>query len=275
MLRNSRLLVLALAAACGGGEQGRPALLRGQDTASAVVAPPTREAAPGSPEEATTPPPAGDAPARDRIVAVFMGTSLTAGLGLLRDGDRYTARLQALADSADLPVEIVNAGVSGETSAGGLRRLDWVLRRPTDVLVIELGANDGLRGLDPAEMEDNLRAIIRRARERWPGVRIVLAGMEAPPNLGPRYTERFRSVFPRVARDLDATLVPFLLDGVAGVPELNQSDRIHPNAEGHRRIAREILWPVLEPVLRAAVKKARDAGELPEGGHDASDPVDR
>jgi acyl-CoA thioesterase-1 len=143
----------------------------------------------------------------------------------------------------------VNAGVSGETSAGGLRRLDWALRQPFDVLFLELGANDGLRGQDPAALETNLREIVAKARARYADARIVVAGMEAPPNLGSVYTSAFREVFSRVAEDTDAALVPFLLDGVAGVPTLNQSDRIHPTAEGHRIVARNV-WPVLEAVLR-------------------------
>lgn len=199
---------------------------------------------------------------RRPVVAVFMGTSLTAGLGLLRDEDRFTDQIQELADSAGLPVEVVNAGVSGDTSAGGLARLDWVLRDSLDVLVVELGANDGLRGLDPDALESNLREIVSRTRERYPGVKIVLAGMEAPPNLGVRYTERFRSVYTRVAGDMGLTLVPFLLEGVAGVTELNQSDRMHPNREGHRRIARDVVWPVLKPVLED-VLASRNAGRRP------------
>jgi acyl-CoA thioesterase-1 len=183
-------------------------------------------------------------------VVVFLGTSLTAGLGLDGSEEGYVARVDALADSAGLPIRAVNAGVSGETSAGGLRRLDWVLRRPLDVLVVELGANDGLRGQDPAALEDNLRAIIRRTRTRYPGTPVLIAGMEAPPNLGPAYTEAFRAVFPRVARDTGAGLVPFLLEGVAGVPELNQPDGIHPTPRGHARMA-EILWPHLEPLVRS------------------------
>lgn len=149
----------------------------------------------------------------------------------------------------------MNAGVSGETSAGGLRRLDWVLRQPMDVLVVELGANDGLRGQDPFAMRSNLTAIIRQTRTRYPNARIVLAGMEAPPNLGPMYTAAFRAVFAEVAEQEQTDFIPFLLDGVAGIPELNQSDRIHPTPEGHRLIART-AWPVLERVLR----------ELPEEG---------
>jgi acyl-CoA thioesterase-1 len=184
----------------------------------------------------------------DRPVVVFLGTSLTAGLGLASDEDTYVARVAELAASAGTPIRAVNAGVSGETSAGGLRRLDWVLRAPLDVLVLELGANDGLRGQDPFALEDNLTEIVRRTRTRYPGVRVVLAGMEAPPNLGPLYTSAFRSIFSAVAEQEGAALVPFLLEGVAGVPALNQSDLIHPTAEGHVVLA-ENVWEVLGPVL--------------------------
>ena len=189
-------------------------------------------------------------PSDGRPVVVFLGTSLTAGLGLEQETETYVSVLAEIADSAGLPIRAVNAGVSGETSAGGLRRLDWVLREPLDVLFVELGANDGLRGQDPGALADNLTRIVRTTRTRYPEARVIIAGMEAPPNLGERYTGAFRAVFPEVARDSDAALVPFLLDGVAGVPELNQSDRIHPTAEGHRAIARTV-WPVLAEVLRS------------------------
>lgn len=187
-------------------------------------------------------------PSSELPVVVFLGTSLTAGLGLEEEAERYPSVLAAMADSAGVPFRLVNAGVSGETSAGGLRRLDWVLREPIDVLFVELGANDGLRGQSPDALRQNLTEIIRGARARYPDVRIVLAAMEAPPNLGATYTAAFRAVFPEVATTEDVVLVPFLLDGVAGVPELNQSDRIHPTAEGHRLTALN-AWPVLEPVL--------------------------
>ncbi|MDH3271611.1 MAG: arylesterase [Gemmatimonadota bacterium] len=180
---------------------------------------------------------------------VFLGTSLTAGFGLSDPDQGYVARLDEIADSAGLPIEVVNAGVSGETSAGGLRRLDWVLREPLDVLVLELGANDGLRGQDPMALQANLTEIIERTRTRHPGTHIVLAGMEAPPNMGERYTEAFRAVFVHVATTHDVVLVPFLLEGVAGVPELNQADRIHPTPQGHERVARTV-WPYLEPLVR-------------------------
>lgn len=187
-------------------------------------------------------------PSDDRPVVVFLGTSLTAGLGLERESDTYVSVLAQMADSAGKPFRAVNAGVSGDTSAGGLRRVDWILRTPVDVMVVELGANDGLRGQDPEALAANLTEIIRRTREAYPEVHVVVAGMEAPPNMGDPYTAAFRAVFPEVARAQDAALVPFLLDGVAGVPELNQDDRIHPTPEGHRRVALNV-WPVLEGVL--------------------------
>lgn len=198
-------------------------------------------------------------PADDpRPRVVFLGTSLTAGLGLPSEEDTYVTRVAELADSAGVPIRAVNAGVSGETSAGGLRRLNWVLEESLDVLVVELGANDGLRGQDPDALEENLTTIVRRTRSRRPDARIVLAGMEAPPNMGERYTTAFRNVFRRVADREGVSLLPFLLEGVAGVPELNQADGIHPTAQGHQRMART-LWPYLEPVVRRAA-----AG--PDGG---------
>lgn len=190
-------------------------------------------------------------PSDDRPVVVFLGTSLTAGMGVDRDAEAYPSILAQIADSAGVGFHLVNAGVSGETSAGGLRRLDWALRDSLDVLVIELGANDGLRGQAPDAMASNLTEIIVRAQSRYPDVRILLASMEAPPNLGAAYTETFRAVFPAVAGAHDrVTLLPFILDGVAGVPELNQADRIHPNPTGHTRTARNV-WPYLREALEA------------------------
>lgn len=208
-----------------------------------------------APSRETEPRP-GDGPAEasapavpdDRPVVVFLGTSLTAGLGLPSDEDTYVARVAELADSAGIPIRVVNAGVSGETSAGGLRRLDWVLRAPLDVLFVELGANDGLRGQDPFALQNNLTEIVRRTRTRYPEAEIVLAGMEAPPNLGPLYTAAFHQVYPSVAESEKTLLVPFILDSVAGVPSLNQSDGIHPTPDGHRIMARHV-WSVLGPLL--------------------------
>jgi acyl-CoA thioesterase I len=196
------------------------------------------------------------APARARTV-LFVGTSLTAGYGVGEDV-AYPAVLQAKIDSAGLPFRVVNAGISGETSAGGLRRIDWSLQQPVDVLVLELGANDGLRGLDPDAMRANLEEILTRTRQRYPDAGIVLVGMEAPPNLGTGYTTRFRRVFTDLARRYDAALVPFLLDGVAGMPELNIADGIHPNPQGHRVLARTV-WQALGPMLeeRARVPAGR------------------
>jgi acyl-CoA thioesterase-1 len=189
---------------------------------------------------------------------VFVGTSLTAGLGLSTPDEAYPARLQALADSAALPARMVNLGVSGETSAGGLRRIGWLVSDTVDVLVLELGANDGLRGQDTETLERNLEAIIDTTRAHWPEAEIVLVGMQAPPNLGVRYTTAFHEVFPRVAQEHGAALVPFLLEGVGGERALNQDDGIHPTAGGHEILARNV-WPVLEPVLRRAATR-REAG---------------
>jgi acyl-CoA thioesterase-1 len=159
--------------------------------------------------------------------------------------------LQDMADSADVSVRIVNAGLSGETSAGALRRAEWVLREEAAVVVIETGANDGLRGLDPEATADNLRALIRAVRRHAPAATVVVAQMEAPPNLGAEYTARFHSLFGDVASEMEVGLIPFLLDGVAGIPALNQSDGIHPNAAGARRVAQNV-WRALEPLLRAS-----------------------
>ena len=184
----------------------------------------------------------------DRPVVLFLGTSLTAGYGLPED-EAFPALIQNRLDSLDYDLRVQNAGVSGETSAGGLARLDWLLRQPVAVLVLELGANDGLRGLDIDAMRSNLQAIIDRTRDAYPDVRIIVAGMEAPPNLGPRFTGLFRETFVELAERNDAARIPFLLDGVAAVPELNQSDGIHPTAAGHRILA-DNVWAVLEPVVK-------------------------
>jgi len=188
---------------------------------------------------------AADSPVVPAVV--FLGTSLTAGLGLDED-EAYPALIQQKIDSAGLPYRVINAGVSGETSAGGLRRIDWLLRQPIAVLVIELGANDGLRGQDVDSMRANIQRIIDSTKAAQPDARIVIAGMEAPPNMGRAFTDRFRRVFPELARANGAALIPFLLEGVAAVPELNQTDGIHPTAEGQRIVA-ENVWRILAPLL--------------------------
>ena len=213
----------------------------------------TEETGPGSDTAADREAPAASAASADpegnAATVLFVGTSLTAGYGVGAE-QAYPGVLQRMIDSAGLPYRVVNAGISGETSAGGLRRIDWSLQQPTDVLVVELGANDALRGLDPAAMRSNLDGILTRARELHPDIGIVIIGMEAPPNLGADYGSRFRAVFTDLARQYDAALVPFLLDGVAADPALNLEDGIHPNAAGHRRLARTV-WEVLGPVLAA------------------------
>ncbi len=186
---------------------------------------------------------------------VFLGTSLTAGLGL-DPSQAFPALIQQRLDGLRLRYRAVNAGESGETSAGALRRLDWVLRDAPAILVVETGANDGLRGLDVDTTRANLEAIVRRARAAVPGIRIVLAGMEAPPNLGARYTARFRAVFREVAARERLVLIPFLLAGVGGVDSLNQADGIHPNAVGERIVAANV-WRALEPLVRDRLQGRR------------------
>ena len=181
-------------------------------------------------------------------VILFLGTSLTAGYGV-GAAHAYPALIQKKLDSAGYNLRVVNAGISGETSAGGLRRIDWSLQQPVAILVLELGANDGLRGLSVAALRNNLEKIIQRTRDRYPEAHIVIAGMEAPPNLGARYTREFRNAFRTLADKYDAALIPFLLAGVAAVPNLNQDDGIHPNEAGQKRVA-ETVWKVLEPVIQ-------------------------
>lgn len=179
---------------------------------------------------------------------VLLGDSLTAGYGLAAD-DAYPSVLQRRIREAGLGAHVVNAGVSGDTSAGGLRRLEWALDGPVRVLVVALGGNDALRGLSVEDLERNLAAIIQGAQARK--VTVILAGMEAPPNLGRAYTSAFRQVYRDLAARYRVALVPFLLDGIAGVADLNQDDGIHPNAAGARRVA-DILWPSIERAVRAA-----------------------
>jgi acyl-CoA thioesterase-1 len=192
-------------------------------------------------------PPAASAGKPERKTVVVLGDSLAAGYGL-DPSEAFPALLQKKIDDLGWPFAVVNAGVSGDTTAGGLRRIDWLLRRRIDVLILELGGNDGLRGLLPEVTRSNLQAIIDRARKKHPQVQIIVAGMQMPPNMGAEYTNRFQRIFPELAKDNSAALIPFLLEGVGGKPELNLPDRIHPTAEGQRLVA-ENVWKVLEPVL--------------------------
>lgn len=188
-------------------------------------------------------------PARTIRTVLVIGDSITAGYGLDPD-EAYPARLQEKIDAAGLPWRVVNAGISGDTTAGGVRRIDWLLRQPVDVFVVALGGNDGLRGVSPDETARNLTTMLERVRAKSATTKLVVAGMQMPPSMGPEYTTRYRAVFPAVASAKDATLIPFLLEGVGGVAELNQGDRIHPNVAGQKRVA-DNVWAVLEPLLRS------------------------
>jgi len=187
---------------------------------------------------------ASPASAADHVIAA-LGDSLTAGLGVSPE-EAYPAVLEARLRREGFEYRVINAGVSGDTSAGGLRRIDWVLKLRPDVVIVALGANDGLRGQAPDVLRDNLTRIIERARAA--GARVLLAGMRVPPNYGDDYARAFAGVYPAVARATGVPLAPFLLDGVAGDARLNQPDGIHPTVEGQRVIA-ERLWPYLKPLL--------------------------
>ncbi len=188
-------------------------------------------------------------PTDDRTVmtVIFYGNSLTTGFGIGLD-KAYPRLIQEKIDQLDWPFRVINGGVGGETSAGGLSRIDWVLQNRMDVFVLELGGNDGLRGVDPRVTRRNLRAIIRRVRERYPVTKIILAGMQAPPNLGPVFTTAFKEIYPELAESENTLLIPFLLEGVGGIADLNLPDGIHPTAEGHAIMA-ETVWQILQPVL--------------------------
>ncbi len=219
------------AISCGGAD----APPRSDDRTGGAGAP----VAPIAPHAPDTPP----VPATPRIVA--LGDSLTAGLGLPRE-NAYPAVLQRKLREAGIELEVVNAGVSGDTSADGLRRATWALEGDVRLLILALGANDGLRGLPPNQMKKNLQSIIHRAQQR--AVPVLLVGMEAPPNFGEQYAGAFRQVFQELARENKITLVPFLLEGVAGVADLNQADGIHPTSAGAERIA-DHLWPTVKTMI--------------------------
>lgn len=227
------VLLVSLLAACGGGDAPRE------------PAPP-----PATPGAAAGGAPASEAARAEAPVMMFLGTSLTAGYGV-DPSMAYPALIQLMVDSGGYRYRVVNAGVSGETSAGALRRTAWLFRQtPPAIFILETGANDGLRGLEPDTLEANVLAILERASRLSPPPHLVLAGMEAPPNLGGSYADRFRAVYPSAASRTGATLIPFLLAGVAGVDSLNLPDGIHPTAAGHAVVARTV-WQVLKPLLEA------------------------
>jgi acyl-CoA thioesterase-1 len=200
----------------------------------------------GSSEEISVDENTGDS-AREKVL-VFFGNSLTAGMGL-DPRESFPALIQNKLDSLNMNYSVVNAGLSGETTSGGNSRVDWVLNQKPDVFVLELGANDGLRGIPLDETRRNLQSIIDKVRNKNPEVTIVLVGMQIPPNMGPEYTSEFRKIFPELAGENSLALIPFLLEGVAGNPELNQRDGIHPTAEGQKIVA-ENVWKVLKDVLQ-------------------------
>jgi acyl-CoA thioesterase-1 len=178
---------------------------------------------------------------------VFYGNSLTAGYGV-DPSEAFPALVQNIIDSLNMGYKVVNAGLSGETTAGGRSRIDWILRQPVNVFVLELGGNDGLRGIPITETAKNLQAIIDKVKAKYPDAKIILAGMQVPPNMGRKYATEFRDVFQQLAQKNNTTLIPFLLEGVGGIQDLNQSDGIHPNPDGHKIVA-ENVWKVIQPVL--------------------------
>ena len=196
-------------------------------------------------------------PARGKVTVLFFGTSLTAGYGL-DPAEAFPNLISQKAAAAGFPITAVNAGLSGETSAGALRRIGWTLQRRADIVVVETGGNDALRALDADSLEANLAGIVSRIRSAQPSAKILLAVMEAPPNLGSVYTARFRSAYAEVARRNGLTLVPFLLDGVAGERDLNQPDGVHPNVRGEGIVA-DNVWRVLRPVVEE-VYESRTGG---------------
>jgi len=243
------LSVIALASLAGACSSGEVSKDTAADTAASASSTDERvDAMSGAAGAAVD----SSAAARGTPTVLIVGTSMTAGLGLDPD-DAYPAVLQRMADSAGYAVRIVNAGLSGETSAGALRRLEWLLREPASLVMVETGANDGLRGLDVDSTRANLAAIVRGVKGAYPSAEVLLVQMEAPPNLGAEYTRRFHENYPEVASAEGATLVPFLLAGVAGVRTMNQGDGIHPTEEGARRVATNI-WPSLAPHLARLAK---------------------
>lgn len=186
-------------------------------------------------------------PASTQKTILFFGNSLTAGYGIEQD-DAFSGLTQARIDSLGLNYRVINGGLSGETTAGGLSRLDWFLEDEPAIFVLELGGNDGLRGILPSESKKNLLAIIDKVRTKYPDTKIILAGMQIPPNMGQEYTDEFKGIYPEVAAEKNVTLIPFLLEGVAGNPDLNLPDGIHPTEAGHK-IVFETIWTTLKDFL--------------------------
>lgn len=220
------VLVIVLLSGCGNNTE------KANDTAKQK-----REQVPSSPEN-------------EKVkTIVFYGNSLTAGYGVDPASEAFPALVQEKIDSLQLPYKVINAGVSGETTAGGKGRIDWILRQPVNIFVLELGGNDGLRGIPIAETSRNLQAIIDRVKEKYPDAKIILAGMQVPPNMGRNYATAFRITFQQLAARNNLELIPFLLENVGGISALNQADGIHPNPAGHRIVA-ENVWQVLKGLIQ-------------------------
>lgn len=188
--------------------------------------------------------------AQDHKNILFFGDSITAGYGLTEQ-QAFPALIQQKIDSLGLDYLVINSGLSGETTAGGLRRIDWVLQQHVDIFVLELGGNDGLRGIDPQNSKENLQGIMDKVNDRYPDADILLTGMEAPPNMGQTYTSRFREIYAELNNENEVVFMPFILQGVAGDPDLNLPDGIHPTEEGHRVVADD-LWEYLRPMLQGS-----------------------
>jgi len=231
--------ILVVASACGSGKNVDNRKDVGEAKNNMSVTKGREDSTPASPA-------AGSTSVRKPVV-LFFGTSLTAGLGLDPE-QAFPSLIEKKAASEGLPITVVNAGLSGETTAGAARRIDWVLRTPADLVVIEGGANDALRGLPPDAARTNIEQLITAIRRKQPGARIVLVQMEAPPNYGVAYTRSFHAIYPDVARKENVSLLPFLLGGVAGISRLNQADGVHPNLAGERIVA-DNLWKALKPIV--------------------------
>jgi acyl-CoA thioesterase-1 len=252
-------ILIPLGAACGPGgggdaQDGDTDTRRAAEPQRSAQAQPPAPVAP-APAAAPAPPVQRGNPSGKEPLVVFLGDSLTAGLGLEKDA-AYPARVETALETEGLPVRVLNAGVSGDTTAGGLARLDWILKQQPDVLVVGLGGNDGLRGLPLDQTEKNLKEILSRSRQS--GAQVLLLGMQIPPNYG-EYADRFAEMYPRVARDVEVPLVPFLLEGVGGVAELNQEDGIHPTAKGQEIMAKTVL-PYVRPLVAPEEERRAVAG---------------
>lgn len=262
------LAFLAVAGGCGGGSspegEGVATADREGTDVGAMVRPDGVEGSSATPEEDVEPGAEAGEAGHDRARVIFLGTSLTEGFGLeAPDSQAWPHRIEELARDAGIQgLEMVNAGLAGETSAAGARRISWILRAEPDLLIVELGANDGLRGIPVEEMERNLTRLLDEVAADAPGTAVALVRMEAPPNMGESYTAEFREAFERVVRDREVVLLPFILDGVAGDPALNLPDGIHPTAEGHALMAANV-WDALRPLLEEVASTQAGSGTPP------------